>query len=365
MAGPDDRGTESGEAPGWDAIDAALAPLYASQEPRHYGTLVSWRLGGPDPLTGISAYRRAGPRPHWHFVTYGFSDLYAKETDHPDDSGYGFELTFRLADDALATEADADPPAWALGFLQNLARYVFESGNVFEAGHYMDLNGPIALGHDTAIRAIVFVDDPELPAIDTPNGRVRFLQVVGVTLDEQAACKRWNTLCALGVMAPSLPLFVTDPRRRSLLGDAAVADALAAGAARDGSSTGFLYLDRVAWRRHKPLLRAARHEVDVGAGQVTELQALLPARLPFGRRLLLIGPVLRVELLPGPRNAISEDEADGTLRIELDADTVQALVQSLRPVAGTVRIPGFDGLLLQIHRSEIRDCDGNVVETVG
>ena len=29
---------EDTDTPGWDAINAALAPLYAGQEPRHYGT---------------------------------------------------------------------------------------------------------------------------------------------------------------------------------------------------------------------------------------------------------------------------------------------------------------------------------------
>jgi suppressor of fused len=365
MGDPDEHVIDP-EAVGWAAIDAALAPLYAGQAPVHYGTLVSWRLGGPDPLQGISAYRRAAPHPHWHFVTYGFSDLYGKQTDHPQDSGYGFELTFRLADGALAGATDdPEPPSWAAAFLQNLARYVFQSGNVFQPGHYLDLNGPIALGQKTAIRAVVFAVDPELPAMETPNGRVAFLQVVGVTLDELAACKRWNTLAALDVMRPALPLLVTDLQRTTQLADAAISRALAEGAVRDGSSTGLLFLDRVAWRKRKPLLRPVRYEVDIGAGQVGELQALLPARLPFGRRLLVIGAVLRVEFVAGERNAVIEDADGATLRIELDAATVDALVRSLRPVAGAVRIPGFDGLRLEIHRTEILDADGNVVDTVG
>ena len=95
-------------APGWDAINAALDPLYAGQEPKHVGTIVPWMLGGADPLNGISAWKRLEPVPHWHFVTYGFSELYAKESDDPDISGYGFELTFRLACDP----AEAEPASW-------------------------------------------------------------------------------------------------------------------------------------------------------------------------------------------------------------------------------------------------------------
>ncbi|MDI9654077.1 suppressor of fused domain protein, partial [Burkholderia cenocepacia] len=70
--------------------------------------LVKWRLGGPDPLDGISVWRRAAPVPHWHFVTYGLSELYAKESDDPAVSGFGFELTMRVAD-----HRRLDPPAHA------------------------------------------------------------------------------------------------------------------------------------------------------------------------------------------------------------------------------------------------------------
>src|SRR4051794_12147157 len=107
------------ESPGWDAIDAALRPLYGDTEPYHLGTVVKWALGGPDPLDGISVYARTEPVPHWHFISYGMSELYAKESGDPDESGWGFEFTFRLARDP----ADREPPVWAANLLQNLGRY--------------------------------------------------------------------------------------------------------------------------------------------------------------------------------------------------------------------------------------------------
>src|SRR5262245_16129374 len=112
-------------APGWDAIEAAFRPIYGDQEPKHYGTIIRASLGGPDPLDGISAYKRDDGSPHWHFVSLGLTELYSKETDDPKVSGYGFELTFRLA----CRPDDKDPPIWALNLLQNLARHVFQSGN--------------------------------------------------------------------------------------------------------------------------------------------------------------------------------------------------------------------------------------------
>lgn len=346
-------------APGWDAIDAALASLYADQTPKHYGTIISARLGGDDPLDGISAYRRTTPRPHWHFVTYGFSELYAKESNDPAYSGFGFELTFRLADD----DRDAEPPTWALNFLQNLARYVFRTGNVFLAGHHMHLNGPIALEHDTGIVAIAFVEDPELPAIDTPHGRVEFLQIVGLTEDELQALKRWSSSQALEAMAPALPLFVTDLHRASLLNDPAIAQALEAGSAREGASTGRIYTDRLAWSRRKRLLRGTQTVVTIGARQVEELTALLPLRLPFGKEFELIRGDVVVAFEPADAAGVGEDGE--RLTVSLTADACRALAATLRPKAGEYTVSGVDGLVFEVVPTEIRDAEGKVVQTIG
>ncbi|MFV2172583.1 suppressor of fused domain protein [Actinomadura sp. LOL_016] len=62
-------------------------------------TIHKWTLGGPDPLDGISVYPRADPVPHWHFVSYGMSELYEKTSSNADESGWGFEFTFRLVRD--------------------------------------------------------------------------------------------------------------------------------------------------------------------------------------------------------------------------------------------------------------------------
>src|SRR5215831_5073203 len=92
------------EAPGWDALDAALRPIYGDREPYHVGTIIPYALGGPDPIHGISAYKNAEPRRHWHLITYGFSELWAKQSSDRDVSGFGFELTFRTTWQAKETE---------------------------------------------------------------------------------------------------------------------------------------------------------------------------------------------------------------------------------------------------------------------
>ncbi|WP_062983422.1 suppressor of fused domain protein [Nocardia anaemiae] len=203
------------ESPGWNAIDAALEQLYHDTAPSHWGTGVPWSLGGPDPLDGISAYPRTEPVPHWHYISYGMTELYEKEWDNPAESGWGFEFTFRL----LRRPADEKPPVWPANFLQNLARYVFQSGNWFAPGHTIKSNGPIAADHhpDSDIHAVAFTMDPELGAIDTPHGRVQFLQIVGLTMPEYRAAQGGHTQAVLDELAPRLPLLVTDIERGSLM----------------------------------------------------------------------------------------------------------------------------------------------------
>ena len=162
-------------APGWDAIDKALGQIYPNQEPKHFGTVIKYMIGGPDPIDGFSVYN-AGD--HLHLVTYGFSNLYYDENAVGEDfSKFGFELTMRLP-------LEEEEPNWAINMIQNIARYVFESGKWFEAGHYIPANGPIKLDSETKLVGLAFDTDSELESIDTPHGKVEFLQLFGLTQKE-------------------------------------------------------------------------------------------------------------------------------------------------------------------------------------
>lgn len=341
------------EAPGWSAIDAALQRVYPGVEPKHLGTIIGWRLGGPDPLDGISIYQRDD---HWHFVSFGLSELYEKESEDPDESGWGFEFTFRLARPAGETE----PPIWAANFLQNLARYVFKSGNAFGPGHHVDLNGPISLADpDTAIRAITFTDDPELGVIDTPHGRLRFLQIVGLTLEEYGTIERWDAAGVLDALRPHLPLLVTDLGRRDLTADPGVAAAIEQGARRDGSSTGSLFVQESSWTRQNGTVT-----ITFGANPAPRIARVVAARLPHGRGLLVEAPSGGVGFLPGERLDIRE-LGDGYLEIELPPPVLTELTQVLRPLAGTYPLQSAPGLTVRVVKSQIRDQDGAVVSEIG
>jgi hypothetical protein len=358
-SGADDSADDD-SAPGWDAISRACDRLYPGREPQHWGTIVRWSWGGKDPLDGISAYRAPGPPVHWHFVSYGLTELYQKTSDNREESGWGFELTFRLRRKAR----DAAPPTWAMNFLQNLARYVFETENVFGPGHHMDLNGPIALERpDTQIRAVAFAEDPELRAIETPHGHVQFLQVIGLTPDEYDAARQWDTDKLLALVRRRDRLLVTDLDRPSYLDDPATAAAVARGLRRDGSSQSGAAVDVLTWtvdRRKKPLTAA----LTLGAFAVERFKQMLTGRLPYDRPCWLWGPEGRqVEFRPASRTRW-EEASDGPV-VHLAPAAVDAIVAGLEPKRGQYQWPELPGLTIIVRPTEIRDKDDRVIEVVG
>lgn len=348
---------------GWDAMDQALEKVYGKQQPAHFGTLIKFRMGGDDPLDGISVYRSDQGQPHWHYVTYGFSDLYGDLDDSHDvapdkPSGYGFELTFRLA----CAGDEQQPPNWPLHFLQNIARYVFRTGNVFAPGHWMTANGPIAADTDTLLTEMGFVQDPELPPIHTPFGDLMFLQLVGLTADELREVRRWNVQGALQAMEAHMPLWVADLARPSLHDLPDVQAAINAGAARDGSKTGVLYSDVLGFESRKRLLRSPQSVVRLGSLAVRDLKAMLPARLPHGRSLILAGDGATLEFVS------SRDERSGQLqtlgayefKLGLSNAQLQSWLQTLKAREGEYTVPGLDGLVWQVKASVITDSEGRV-----
>jgi hypothetical protein len=351
--------SDTADTPGWQAIDRALNRLYPGREPRHYGTIIRYCLGGPDPLDGISAYKNRSPRWHWHFISYGLSELYTKESDDPNESGFGYELTFRLA----CTPAEKEPPTWALNFLQNLARYTFETGNCFAPTHHLDLNGPIALGVKTEIRAVAFEVDPQLGRINTPHGRLTFLQVVGITLDELDAMRGWNTRSVLRLLAKEdHPLLITDLWRWSLLDDPRWAKAVGRGIKRDGSSMEEIWVSDLKWRvRKKGSQRTA--ELTIGALMVGSLQRMLRGRIQHGRHFAVIGPKQIVRVQPAKIPGWHTDEEG--LILALSPELAQQMESVLRPQRGTLKWAELGGFTLRIIPTEIKGSDGTVTSVVG
>lgn len=263
------------------AADGAGADWYHPRPSRAFS--------GAGPVEAVSVQRLTGPG-HWHLVTYGLTELHAKESSDRYSSGWGFELTFRLASD--------EPPLWAVDLLASLAAYVWSSRHPFAEGHLTDFRGPIRLGSSTAVTAAVMVEDPGLGRLDGPFGAVEFLQLVGLTADELELCRAWNVDGVRELLARDSPLLVTALDRPSVADDPRYQAEIEERARREGSSLHELRIGSLRLRRR----RGGGADVQLGAGAAAAL-----------------GPALRRELLAeGASFTVVGDDAE--LRFNVGAD---------------------------------------------
>ncbi|XP_042192628.1 suppressor of fused homolog isoform X2 [Callorhinchus milii] len=183
---------------GLHAIYQESRRLYSDQpNPLQVTAIVKYWLGGPDPLDYISMYRNPGNTTqdvpeHWHYVSFGLSDLYGDNRVHEftgleGPSGFGFELTFRLRREAGETA----PPTWPAELMQGLARYVFQSENTLCSGDHVSWHSPLD-NSESRIQHMLLTEDPQLQPVHTPFGTVAFLQIVGVCTEELQAAQQWN-----------------------------------------------------------------------------------------------------------------------------------------------------------------------------
>lgn len=200
------------DAPGWSAIEKEFERVYPGQtDPKHYGTLIKWRLGGNDPLDGISVYEG---RDYWHFVTFGSTELYEKETDDPEISGYGYELTFKLKKaDYPDTEAEI---RCVCGILQAVARITFKTGETFGPYEYIRTGQQTGIDANqrSSITGFICIPDPTVNSIMTPNGKVEFLELVGMTDNELKTLSNRDSVRSIYA---DLRSDITDYSRRSMI----------------------------------------------------------------------------------------------------------------------------------------------------
>ena len=176
-------------------------------------------------MAGVSIFDCEDSAFHRHIVSFGMSELYYDPQSAQEEfSGWGFEFSMRVA--PFADDPDSDlgnggvapnEPFWVISVMQNLAKYVHTSKKWFEAYHFMPANSPIRLDTDTKLVGVAFAPDPVLGGIGTPNGRVEFLQMVGITqreldwLREDPTTQRVERL--IDMMRKDNPLLITDLKR--------------------------------------------------------------------------------------------------------------------------------------------------------
>ena len=208
-----DQPEEQVNLDGWNAIEDAFEAVYPGQDdPRHYGTLISWRFGGNDPLDGISIYDGGD---YWHFVTFGLSELYEKETDDPEYSGYGMEFTLKLKKGCYQDEESE--LRGICGILQTIARITFTSGELFNPFEYLYTGQTAGMDvrQQSNITGFITVPDTNVSGIVTPNGKVDFVEFIGATDAELIKLK--NKEMTAKELYEKLGSDVTDYSRTSIV----------------------------------------------------------------------------------------------------------------------------------------------------
>ncbi|MCX5745287.1 MAG: suppressor of fused domain protein [Proteobacteria bacterium] len=350
------RGADTPSPLGREAIERALGRLYHGVEPaQHFVAPVLYELGGRDPLHRIVAYLRADPRPHFHVVTYGFSEQFGDGADPDATSGYGFELTLRLA----RTSTQTDVPRWAIRLLQDLGRAVFEGGDRFAAGDARALPSP--LGDPPLVAAVGFVDDPELGAIGSPLGHARFLQVVGLTHDEHHAMLAGQRHAILALLGAVDPYLITDPRRLSVLADWARAQDLARKIGAEGSSEVVTVVDALA-----VVHDADRVRLVVSALAAEVLPHAMRGRLAHGRSATLRNGGRSVTFERGEVHGYQIDDRATTLVVHVTAELAREIEAALLvPHVGVVRFATWSRLEIEVTPTYLRDDAGEVIGVRG
>ena len=209
---PEPVQNKEAETIGWDAIEQEFLRVYPGQmHPKHYGTLIKWTFGGKDPLDGISIYDGGE---YWHFVSFGQTEIYGKETEDKETSGYGYELTFKLKkDDYEDEEAEIRN---ICGILQSVARITFTNGEVFRPFEYIYTGQTAGIDayRKSSLTGFITIKDPAVNTIETPNGRVEFLELIGMT---DAELKALSDRASVQRIYEMLGTDITDYHRASLI----------------------------------------------------------------------------------------------------------------------------------------------------
>lgn len=275
----------------------------------------------------VAIYRVDEPVPHFLFATLGLSRTSSSQPV----AGTQTELTLRVP----ATDSDAQPPTWPVQRLQRLARFLKESDEPVDPGHYMDLRAPVCAG--AALTGFIFVNDPIIGLCQSPLGLVRFIYAVSVTSDELDAALAWDPLKFAGVLGDAHPLGLSNPHRASILTIPATSKPIAEATREEGSSisavaTSYLSVD-------------SSGRIDITAHAAEQILRAMRHRLAHGRHFAVVSSdawvYFTAENGTGPREQTLEkavDYADNSATIRVSRNLRHEILASLDSAPGTYRM---------------------------
>lgn len=169
--------TDSGWAPGWDAITGAFAAVYGKAGEYVPAASVD---GVSATLEGFGVYH--SHKGYRHIVTRGLSRIYPHECAyHGMFSGWGLELTVKWA--------DGNDPASTIPFL--LLDWIAQWMEVTKCGHstmrslplnFKRVNGGFFAPY---VSKLCVAPDTEIPETETVHGKLVFLQLVNVSEEDR------------------------------------------------------------------------------------------------------------------------------------------------------------------------------------
>ena len=181
---------------GKDAIENEVKRIHPLWEnARYYTPKIAWESGGTEPLEQISIHKEED---YFHFITYGLTELYNKESKDQTKSGFGMELTFKLKTGEYKDQAVERREQFnIIKLLQNFAKYIIQENSIVKPyedtylvkGIHSSKNTGIDIAGRSNIVAFITVPDKDLQSLDTPYGRVDFIALIGITKKELEALR--------------------------------------------------------------------------------------------------------------------------------------------------------------------------------
>jgi hypothetical protein len=279
------------------AIDSALEDCYPTQLDHRVGLQPGPGEEFP-PLEEVVAFAVDAPVPHWHYISYGLTELGTKVSEDPSVSGWGFELTMRVA-----ASVQGDPPVWPIQFMRWIAMTIWRDRSPLGAGHSFLLPDGMLEHYRPETEAVGFVVDEALGRRETVNGAMAFLQVVDLYADEYQLVSRWDALQvfeAIRAVAPRHAWLARDSVVRGPAGQV-----LLARADEQGSSQAVHYASRIAC-------------LDVGIGldplNRHVVANCLEYRVAYGREATIFSDDTKIVLRPGDYS-VSRQENEATVWI--------------------------------------------------
>ena len=143
------------------------------------------------------------------------TELYEKKSSNKEYSGYGMEFTFRLKKGCYTDEETETKGI--CGVLQQLARVTFKNGELFMPYEYLYSGQTEGFDVRQTSKLTGFITIPDVKAkeLNTPNGKVIFVEFIGVTDSELKAVL--NKELTVKELYEKLGTDITDFNRDSII----------------------------------------------------------------------------------------------------------------------------------------------------